>query len=288
MLPTSNGAPGADDLLFQNLLSAEWAIYSFYQRVSRFNTSIFIESSFPNKRYDRIAEICDNEAGHLAIFQEAISSTSVTPGACEYKFPYTDATSYLELGTLLEVSSMAFLTGLVLQAKLEKSKATLVAIAETESRHNTWSLMDVWRANPIAGPADTDFPYANEILETTNLFIVPGSFPFVDPPYPSPSQNLPLITNVGNATLEQPRSTISLSFPEKDNQPKFLDGRQYNLVAFHGVANASAPFDVKTGTAVIPYNIEPYKGIVIFVIADCPGAPALESVVAEPLILPQY
>lgn len=288
-LPTLNGPPGADDLLFQNLLSAEWAIYSFYQQgVSHFNTSTFVEAGFSNTTYDRIAEIRDNEAGHLAIFQNAISSTSVTPGACGYEFPYTDATSYLELGTLLEVSSMAFLTGLVLQAKLDTSKSTLVAIAETESRHNAWSLMDVWRASPFAGPADTVFPYANEILETTNLFIVPGSCPPENPSYPSPTQKLPLISNIGNATLEQPGSTIGVGFPEKNNQPKFVDGHQYYLVAFHGVANTSAPFDVKTGTAVIPKNIEPYKGIVILVIADRPGAPTLESVVAGPLILPQY
>ncbi|KAF3001278.1 hypothetical protein E8E13_004242 [Curvularia kusanoi] len=287
-LPTLNGPPGDDDLLFQNLLSAEWAIYSFYQQgVARFNTSAFEEAGFPNTTYDRIAEIRDNEAGHLAIFQEAISSASTRPGACEYQYPYTDATSYLELGTLLEVSSMAFLTGLVLQAKLDVSKAALVAIAETESRHNTWSLMDVWRANPFAGPSDTIFPYANEILETTNLFIIPGSCPPENPPYPSPSQKLPFISNVGNATLE-PGSQINVAFPDKSNQPKFVDGKDYYLVAFHGVNNASSPFDVKTGTAVIPADIEPHKGIIIFVIADCPGAPTLESVVAGPLIAPQY
>ena len=288
-LPTSNGTAGADDLLFQNLLSAEWAIYSFYQQgVSRFNTSAFEEAGFPNTTYDRISEIRDNEAGHLAIFQDAISDASITPGACEYQFPFTDATTYLELGTLLEVSSMAFLTGLVLQAKLDKSKATLVAIAETESRHNTWSLMDIWHANPFAGPSDTIFPYANEILETTNLFIVPGSCPSENPPYPSPSQKLPYMQNAGNATLEQPGSTLSVNFPYKDNQPKFVDGKDYYMVAFHGVANASTPFDVKTGSAVIPKDIEPHKGIIIFVIADCPGAPILDSVVAGPLILSQY
>jgi hypothetical protein len=96
------------------------------------------------------------------------------------------------------------------------------------------------------------------------------------------------MSNIGNATVAQPGSTISLSFPEKDNQPKFGDGHQYYLVAFHGVVNTSAPFDVKSGTAVVPKDIEPHKGIVILVIADCPGAPTLESVIAGPLILPQY
>lgn len=225
-LPSSNGPSGADDLLFQNLLSAEWAIYSFYQQgVSRFNTSAFAEAGFPNTTYARIAGIRDNEAGHLAIFRAAIMSASVTPGACEYQFSYTNATSYLQLGTLLEVSSMAFLTGLGLQAKLDASKAALVAIAETKSRHNAWSLMDVWRASPFAGPADTVFPYANEILETKSLFSVPGSCPPENPAYPSPSQKLPLMSNVGNTTSEGPGSTISIVFSENDNEPEFADGK---------------------------------------------------------------
>ncbi|KAF2033008.1 hypothetical protein EK21DRAFT_98574 [Setomelanomma holmii] len=255
--------------------------------VERFNSSAFTAGGFPNTTYDRIIEIRDNEAGHLAIFQQQISTVSIKPGACEYIFPYTDAVSYLELGTFLEVSSMAFLTGLVLQAQLDNSKSALVAIAETESRHNTWSLIDVWNANPFAGPADTVFPYANEILESTNAFIVPGSCPVQNPPYPSPSQKLPPLGNAGNVSLEQPGQTINFTYPDESNQPKFLNGTDYFWVAFHGVGNASAPYNVATASGVIPENIEAHKGIVIFVIADAPGAPSLESVVAGPLIVPQ-
>lgn len=31
ILPTTYGPPGPDDVLYQNLLAAEWAIFSFYQ-----------------------------------------------------------------------------------------------------------------------------------------------------------------------------------------------------------------------------------------------------------------
>jgi hypothetical protein len=290
ILPTAEGNPRPDDLLFQNLLSAEWAIYSFYQQgVERFNTSAFVAAGFPNTTYDRISEIRDNEAGHLAIFHDKISPTSLKPGVCEYVFPYTDATSYLELGTLLEVSSMAFLTGLVLQADLDASKSALVAIAETESRHNTWSLMDVWKANPFAGPADTIFPYANEILETTNMFIVSGSCPNENPQYPNPSQKLPALSyKTVNGSLPEPGSELELVYPDQKNQPVFGKGKEYFLVAFHGPVNVSAPYDVSASSAVVPEDIEAHKGIIILVIADEPGAPTFESVVAGPLILPQF
>lgn len=68
---TTKGPRGPDDELFQNLLSAEWAIFSFYQQgVEAFNESSFTESGFLNTTYQRIVEIRDNETGHLRIFQD--------------------------------------------------------------------------------------------------------------------------------------------------------------------------------------------------------------------------
>lgn len=288
ILPTTKGKAGADDVLFQNLLSAEWAIYSFYQQgVERFNTSAFVDAGFPNTTYDRISEIRDNEAGHLAIFQAQISSSSTTPGACQYEYPYTDAASYLELQTLLEVSSMAFLTGLILQASLNASKAALLAISAVESRHNTWSLLDIWHRSPFAGPADTTFPYAHQILETTTLFIVPRSCPAANPAYPNPSQKLPQLQlgSKGSASLDQPGAVLQMAYLDPHNVPRFQPGRQYWLVAFHGLANHSMPFDVGTASAVVPEGIEPHKGIVVFVVADCAGAPTARSVLAGPLVV---
>ena len=110
---TTIGAPGADDLLFQNLLAAEWVIFYFYQAgIEAFNKTAFIQAGFPNTTYERIQQIRDNEAGHLRIFQDQISTNSIKPGPCRYKFPFDDAPSYLALQTVIEVASMAFITGL--------------------------------------------------------------------------------------------------------------------------------------------------------------------------------
>ena len=150
ILNTTSGPPGPDDLLFQNLLSAEWIVFSFYQQaVEAFNESSFAE--FPNTTYDRIVEIRNNEAGHLRIFQDAISSNSIKPGPCKYFFPFENAIEMLALQTFIEISSLAFLTGLVQQSEIDANKGALIAIAATESRHNTWALIDIWNTDPFAG-----------------------------------------------------------------------------------------------------------------------------------------
>ncbi|KAI6085974.1 hypothetical protein F4821DRAFT_142321 [Hypoxylon rubiginosum] len=290
VLPTKKGPPGTDDVVWQNLLSAEWIIFDFYQKaVESFNASSFVAAGYPNTTYQRIQEIRNNEAGHLRLFQNMISATSVKPGACEHQFPFYDATSFLALVTVLEVSSMAFLTGLVQDAKMSSSQAAMLAIAETETRHETWSLLEIWKTNPFAGPSDTVFPYANQILDTTNGFIVPGSCPKLNPVYPSPRQGLPALSAGKDTKSLLPGATISLNFTDPTNQPSFMPDCQYYAVFFHGIANISVPINTTAWPeheihVTIPKQFET-KGVIAAVVADTPGAPTKETVVAGPGII---
>ncbi|CAJ2507437.1 Uu.00g086230.m01.CDS01 [Anthostomella pinea] len=290
VLPTKEGPPATDDIVWQNLLEAEWIIFDFYQKaVESFNASDFIKVGMPNNTYQRIQEIRNNEAGHLRIFQNQISETSIKPGACETQFPYYDPISFLALVTVIEISSMAFLTGLVQQAQLSSSQAAMTAIAEVESRHETWSLIEIWKTNPFGGPSDTVFPYANQILDTTNAFIVPGSCPKLNPEYPSPRQNLPSLSAAKNTTSLLPGSNIGLAFPDPTNQPTFANGTQYYAVFFHGVNNVSIPIDTTCWPkqeirVTIPAQFDT-KGVVIATVADTKGAPTKETIVAGPGII---
>ena len=58
-------------------------------------------------------------------------------------------------------------------AQLNVTKAALTAVAEVESRHSTWSL-GYFGADPFTGPAETVFPYPNQILATEDYWILPG------------------------------------------------------------------------------------------------------------------
>ena len=285
ILNTTSGQPGTDDLLWQDLLAAEWIIYSFYQQgVELFNQSVFEDAGWPNTTYQRIMQIRDNEAGHLRVFQNQISSNSVKPGGCNYTFPFTNATTFLALLTDIEVSSMAFLTGLAVQAQLPSSKAALVAVAETESRHNTWSLIDVWNVPPFAGPTDTVYPYANQVLETTNAFIVSGSCPAENPVYPSPRQDLAFLSAAKGTQSIAPGATVTLDFTDPYGVLDLKAGNDYYAVFFHGVYNITMPFDTTTNSTTIPAEFEEL-GVIVAVIADAEGAPTRESVLAGPGII---
>ncbi|KAH7305482.1 hypothetical protein B0I35DRAFT_361845 [Stachybotrys elegans] len=289
IFPTGNGPPGTDDIVWQNLLAAEWLIFEFYQQgVEAFKPEDFIAAGFPNHTYDAICEIRNNEAGHLRLFQERISDNSLKPGACQYRFPFYDALSYLAIATVLEISSMAFLTGLVQTAELPSSHAAMLAIAETETRHETWALLDIWKTNPFAGPIDTIYPYPTQILDPIRHYVVPDSCPSENPQFPNPSQNLPgLSPAIGTKSL-QPGSTITLNFTEPTNQPHFQDDQDFFATFFHGPLNISVPINTKDWPeqsiqVQIP-ELEP-KGVFIMVITDTVGAPTIDNVIVGPSFL---
>lgn len=290
IMPTEEGEPDVDDHVWQNLLSAEWIIFDFYQQaVEMFKPSDFVQAGYSNTTYQRIQEIRNNEAGHLRIFQNQISPRSIKPGACTHVYPYYDPTSFLALVTVLEISSMAFLTGLVQQVAMENSRGVMLAIAETETRHETWSLMDIWKANPFGGPSDTVFPYANQILDTTNSFVVPGSCPKENPTYPTPRQGLPAMSAASDTKSLTPGSTIGFNFTDPANQPSFAADTQYYAVFFHGITNVSVPINTTCWPeekiyVTIPEQFET-KGVVVAVLSDTSGAPTNETVVAGPSIV---
>lgn len=206
----------------------------------------------------------------------------------------------LALQTIIEVSSLAFLTGLVQQADIKANRGALVAIAATESRHNTWALIDVWNTDPFAGmayssekspftnshlgPSDTLFPYANQILDSTNSFIVPGGCPAENPGYPSPRQNLPAFAAAAGTKSIKPGSEIEFNFSNPNNQPSFKPDHQYYAVFFHGVHNISVPFDARTNKTTIPAVFQDL-GLILAVVSKDEGATSRDMVVAGPGLL---
>jgi hypothetical protein len=290
IFPTKEGPPGEDDYVWQNLLAAEWVIFEFYQQgIETFSDDDFVKVGMPNTTRRRLMEIRNNEAGHLRIFQNKISPTSIKPGPCKYTFPLTDPLGYLAFLTVLEISSMVFLSGLVQQTKDTSNMGAMLAVSETEARHEAWALMDLWKTNPLAGPSDTAFPYANQILDSTNNLIVPGSCPPENPEYPYPRQRLPALSAAPDTKSLAPGARIKLAFPDPTNQPVFEKYTHYYAVFCHGLTNVSMPLNTygwpeKDIWVKIPKNFET-RGAIVALIANKAGAPTKESVVAGPSVI---
>ena len=158
--------------------------------------------------------------------------------------------------------------------------------------HKTWALTEIYKVDPFSGPADTSFPYANQILYTVLAsFIVPHSCPAENPPYPSPSQDLPQLSYDAQTSTGHPGSPITFVFTPnlytgETPVPHYAAGKDYYAVFFHGVNNISVPFDTKSNSTVIPAAFDA-NGIILGVIADTIGAPAIDTVVAGPIVLLQ-
>ena len=140
------------------------------------------------------------------------------------------------------------------------------------------------------GPADTSFAYANQILYLTLAeFIVAGSCPHENPPYPYPSQKLPQLSYNGSTSTGYPGSPITFVYKENNYNgetlvPDYEAGKSYYAVFFHEVNNITMPFDTRTNSSIIPAAFDSL-GLILAVIADEPGAPTLDTVVAGPLFL---
>lgn len=60
--------------------------------------------------------------------------------------------------------------------------------------------------------------------------------------------------------------------------PDYAVGKDYFVVFFHGINNITVPFDTKMNFSVVPAAFD--SRMILVVIADTPGVPTLDSVVA--------
>lgn len=119
-----------------------------------------------------------------------------------------------------------------------------------------------------------------------------GSCPPENPVFPNPSQNLPQLSYDGSTSTGHPGSPITFVYSKNKytNEtlvPEYAPGKSYYAVFFHALNNITVPFDTRTNSSVVPAAFDSRQGLIIAVIADEPGAPTLDSVVAGPLQLLQ-
>jgi hypothetical protein len=285
-----------DDILFQNLLSAEWIVADFYQQgVEYFNQSVFTEAGFANETMSRLTEIYQNENGHLAIFENAIPSGVTKPGKCQYDYSFqlentsvAQAQTYMRLVSVIELGSMAYLTGLAQNSSTATGLATIMGAISAETRHLTWVNSAVLSGDPFVGPADTVYPYATQILSNIKEFIINGSCPAENPTFPVGDQLLPKLS-FANTSMIQQGGFIDITFKNASNgdhsPPSLKKGDQIGVVFFHSLWNYTVPIIVDDPTvlrAQIP-NITSWSGELFVTLTDQQTVHKAEDVIAGPL-----
>jgi hypothetical protein len=178
-------------------------------------------------------------------------------------------------------------SGLTGQVKLDISKGALAVIGQVEARHEVWFLTDIWGSPkygglPFAGPVDTFYPYATQILDISRAFLKDGSCPPANPPYPIGAQHLPPLTYNTNITSTLAPGTKIELIVDTSSGNQLAKADNYYAVFFHALNTYSVPFNTRTGIVTIPAQIEPL-GLLLIAIADEPGAPTAKSVLAGPL-----
>lgn len=209
------------------------------------------------------------------------------PGPCKYNISFTSPIDFLARQINLEQGGAAFLPGLVAQTATKEHQGVLTALTEIEIRHGTWALIDIWKSSPLSGPVETVYPYPLQILGGTSAFIIPGSCSKANPPFPNPPATSVPMTYDMMKSQGKPGQEVEFQFPAPQLQPKWQKGKKYYAVYFHALSNISVPLDTKTLKSTVPSQFDKDKGVIIVAIADQPGAPTEESVVAGPVLLLQ-
>ncbi|PWN36508.1 uncharacterized protein FA14DRAFT_175820 [Meira miltonrushii] len=288
--PSNPAEVSADQILFQNLLAAEWIVDSMYTSgLAFFTQSDFTSAGYPNNTYDQLQSVYQNENGHLKLFERAIDSNVVKPGRCNYSYGFehiankTEAVRvYMNIVSEVEIGSMAYLTGLAHQAEEVETLYTIMGTISAETRHLTYVNGQVLNVGDFVGPTDTIYPFPLQLLSVTKQFIVPNSCPAENPPYPSPDQDLPKLSiDIKKSKIQSKNGSLTLTADLKDTQSK----NDLSVIFFQSVFNyteRATSLGNNIFQVSIP-NLTSDKGNLIVALSNTSDVTKKEDIVAGPL-----
>ncbi|WWC86143.1 uncharacterized protein L201_001015 [Kwoniella dendrophila CBS 6074] len=159
-----------DTDILQYALTLEHLENAFYhQYLGQFDQAAFQKAGYPDWVRNRIENIAEHEAQHVALLSGALGSAATQP--CTYQFPgITDPSSFLATATLIENVGVSAYLGAA-SSIVEKAYVTVAgSILTTEARHQAWLYSSVEKGPAWSGPEDTPLDF-DEVYSIASAFI---------------------------------------------------------------------------------------------------------------------
>jgi hypothetical protein len=152
------------------------AIYSFYVRgLNMFDQAAFDAAGYPKGTRQRLRQIANHEATHIALLSDILGSQTIKP--CAYTLsvslsliayihdwclkldfsdsPFTDLQGFTQLSADLEAIGVTAYLGAAQYITNPSYITAIGSILSTEGRHQAWVSSAVNYDDPWSGPYDT-------------------------------------------------------------------------------------------------------------------------------------
>ncbi|KAH8077858.1 ferritin-like domain-containing protein [Filobasidium floriforme] len=148
-----------DVTVLQYALTLEHLEAAFYaQYLDQFSNQDFINAGFPNWARGRINQIAAHEKQHVELLAGALGDAATKP--CTYKFPVTDAKSFVAVASVLESVGVSAYLGAASSIKTPAYVTVAGSILTTEARHQAWISSAGLQGNPWSVPEDTPVSFS--------------------------------------------------------------------------------------------------------------------------------
>lgn len=166
-----NKRDGIDSDILQFALTLEHLENAFYKHaLSTWSEDQFIKANFSANVYSQLKYIAHDEEIHVQYLEAGLKAAGAAPvAACNYRFPMTDPTEFVEMAAVIEGVGVSAYLG---AAPLITSRAYLTAAASilvTEALHQS-AARNAVGAIPMANPFGTPLGI-NAIYSIASSFI---------------------------------------------------------------------------------------------------------------------
>jgi len=228
-------------------------------QLGQFSQADFMKAGYPDWVRNRVANIAEHEAQHVALLSGALGNAATQP--CTYSFPsVVDPVSFMGLATAIENVGVSAYLGAASSITEAAYVTVSGSILTTEARHQGWLSSSVDHGPGWSGPEDTPLDF-NEVYSIASGFIT--SCPSTNPALPFKA--FPTLAVGTDGTITTSASTdntyIQLIAGLDTNTFPVVNGKVANLPQPQGISYAVLTTE-KNSTMVDDSNI--VAGVAMF------------------------